>query len=54
MACDSLLTTSLLQVVNRLQLVQVDYQKLLSKQWPQIVSTSGNKFANDKLKQAQF
>ena len=43
MACDSLLTASLLQV---------DCQNLLSTGLLQVVSKSCNKSANDKLQQA--
>ena len=49
MACDSLLTTSLLQVVNRL--VQTDCAYLLPTGLLQVVSTSCNKSANDNLQQ---
>ena len=49
-ACESLLTTSLLQVVN--ELVQVGCQYLLSTGLLRIVSTSCNMSANDKLQQA--
>ena len=53
MACDSLLTTHLLQVVNRRQqMLQVDCQNLLSTGLLQVVSTNRNKSANDKLQQA--
>ena len=52
MAYDSLLTTSLLQVVNRL--VASWLSKLLSTSLLQVVSTSCNKSANDKLQQAWF
>ena len=44
MACDSLLTTSLLQVL----LLQVDSQNVLSTSLLQVVSTCCNKSANDK------
>ena len=49
MACDSLLTTSLLQVVHRL--VQTDCAYLLPTGLLQVVSTSCNKSANDNLQQ---
>ena len=52
MACDSLLTTSLSQVFDKL--VDVDYQNLLSAGLVQDVSTICNKTANDKLQQALF
>ena len=47
----SLLTTSMLHVVN-IDLLQVDCQNLLSTAFLQVVSTSCNKSANDKLQQA--
>ena len=52
MACDSLLTTSLLQVVNRL--VASIFSKLFINKLDllQVVSTSCNKCANDKMQQA--
>ena len=49
-ACNSLLTTSLLQVVN--SLLQVDCQNLLSTGLLQVVLTSCKKSAIDKLQQA--
>ena len=47
----SLLTTSMLHVVH-IDLLQVDCQNLLSTAFLQVVSTSCNKSANDKLQQA--
>ena len=47
MACNSLSTTSLLQVVNRLVSCQDYCQNLLSTSLLQVVSTSCNKSGND-------